>query len=85
MTDLSGEIPEDDLRNLRLISACTSGLWAFSAGLLIGAFVFVIEGLPLPPMAGKIQTETQPDSDNEAGKIELPDGNRESRLQCARP
>jgi hypothetical protein len=23
----------------------------------------VIEGLPLPPMAGKIQTETQPDSD----------------------
>src|SRR6478672_8830462 len=31
MTDLSGEIPQDDLRNLRLISACTSGLWAFSA------------------------------------------------------
>jgi hypothetical protein len=40
MTDLSGEIPQDDLRNLRLISACTSGLWAFSAGLLIGVFLF---------------------------------------------
>jgi hypothetical protein len=28
--DLSGEIPQDDLRNLvRVISVCTLGLWAF--------------------------------------------------------
>jgi len=41
MTDLSGEIPRDDLRNLvRVISACTLGLWAFAAGLLIGVFLF---------------------------------------------
>ena len=41
MTDLSGEIPQDDLRNLvRVISACTLGLWAFAAGLLIGVFLF---------------------------------------------
>ncbi|WP_456722627.1 MULTISPECIES: hypothetical protein [unclassified Bradyrhizobium] len=30
-----------DLRNLvRVISACTLGLWAFAAGLLIGTFLF---------------------------------------------
>ncbi|WP_283816354.1 hypothetical protein [Bradyrhizobium genosp. L] len=30
-----------DLRNLvRIISACTLGLWAFAAGLLIGTFLF---------------------------------------------
>ena len=42
MTDQSREIPEDaDLRNLaRLVSACTLGLWAFAAGLLIGTFLF---------------------------------------------
>ena len=42
MTDRSYEIPKDaDLRNLaRLVSACTLGLWAFSAGLLIGVFLF---------------------------------------------
>src|SRR5439155_18550934 len=42
MTDRSYEIPQDaDLRNLaRVVSACTLGLWAFSAGLLIGVFLF---------------------------------------------
>ena len=37
----ASEIPQDDLRNLvRVISACTLGLWAFAAGLLIGVFLF---------------------------------------------
>jgi len=41
MTHRSHEIPQDDLRNLvRVISACTLGLWAFAAGLLIGVFLF---------------------------------------------
>ena len=41
MTHRSHEIPQDDLRNLvRLVSACTIGLWAFAAGLLIGTFLF---------------------------------------------
>ena len=41
MTDRSHEIPQD-LRNLvRVISACTLGLWAFAAGLLIGVFLFL--------------------------------------------
>jgi hypothetical protein len=42
MTDRSHEIPtQDDLRRLaRLVSACTLGLWAFAAGLLIGTFLF---------------------------------------------
>jgi hypothetical protein len=42
MTDRTQEIPRDnDLRNLvRLVSACTLGLWAFAAGLLIGVFLF---------------------------------------------
>jgi hypothetical protein len=42
MTDQSHEIPQDqDLRNLvRVISACTLGLWSFAAGLLIGVFLF---------------------------------------------
>jgi hypothetical protein len=32
---------EHDLRNMvRIISACTLGLWAFAAGLLIGVFLF---------------------------------------------
>ena len=40
MTDRIHEIPQD-LRNLvRVISACTLGLWAFAAGLLIGVFLF---------------------------------------------
>jgi hypothetical protein len=40
MTDQSDEIPQD-LRNLvRVVSACTLGLWAFAAGLLIGVFLF---------------------------------------------
>jgi hypothetical protein len=41
MTHRSHEITQDDLRNLvRLVSACTLGLWAFAAGLLIGGFLF---------------------------------------------
>jgi len=41
MTHQSQEIPQDDLRNLvRVVSACTLGLWAFAAGLLIGVFLF---------------------------------------------
>jgi hypothetical protein len=42
MTDRSHEIAsDDDLRNLvRIVSACTLGLWAFAAGLLIGVFLF---------------------------------------------
>ena len=40
MTDRSHEI-QQDLRNLvRVVSACTLGLWAFAAGLLIGVFLF---------------------------------------------
>ena len=32
---------EHDLRNLvRIVSACTLGLWAFAIGLLIGVFLF---------------------------------------------
>ena len=41
MTRRSHEVPQGDFRNLvRLISACTLGLWAFAAGLLIGVFLF---------------------------------------------
>jgi hypothetical protein len=42
MTDQSHEIPQDaDLRILvRIVSACTLGLWAFAAGLVIGTFLF---------------------------------------------
>jgi hypothetical protein len=42
MTDRTHEAPDDiDFRNLgRLVSACTLGLWAFAAGLLIGTFLF---------------------------------------------
>jgi hypothetical protein len=44
MTYRSHEIPqqdEHDLRDLaRVVSACTLGLWAFAAGLLIGVFLF---------------------------------------------
>jgi hypothetical protein len=42
MTDRSHEIPQDqDFRNLlRVVSACTLGLWAFAVGLLIGVFLF---------------------------------------------
>ena len=40
MTGQSHETPQD-LRNLvRVVSACTLGLWAFAAGLLIGVFLF---------------------------------------------
>jgi hypothetical protein len=40
MTDRTHEIPQD-LRNLvRVVSACTLGLWAFAAGLLIEVFLF---------------------------------------------
>jgi hypothetical protein len=40
MTHRSHEISQDDLRNLvRIVSACTLGLWAFAAGLLIGVFL----------------------------------------------
>jgi hypothetical protein len=43
MTDQSHETTQDaDLRNLvRIVSACTLGLWAFAAGLLIGTFLFL--------------------------------------------
>jgi hypothetical protein len=38
---LHENLSDTDLRNLaRLISACTLGLWAFAAGLLIGTFLF---------------------------------------------
>jgi hypothetical protein len=41
MTYRSHEIPHDDLRNfIRVVSACTLGLWAFAAGLVIGVFLF---------------------------------------------
>jgi hypothetical protein len=44
MKDRSQEIPQEipqDLRILvRIVSACTLGLWAFAAGLLIGVFLF---------------------------------------------
>jgi hypothetical protein len=42
MTDRTHEVLDDiDLQNLaRLVSACTLGLWAFAAGLLIGTFLF---------------------------------------------
>jgi len=42
MTDRSQEVAEDhDLRILvRVVSACTLGLWSFAAGLLIGTFLF---------------------------------------------
>jgi len=42
MTDRSYEIPQDaDFRSLvRVVSACTLGLWAFAVGLLIGVFLF---------------------------------------------
>jgi hypothetical protein len=41
MTDRSDQIPQDDLHVLvRVVSACTLGLWAFAAGLLIGVFLF---------------------------------------------
>jgi hypothetical protein len=40
MTDRSHENPHD-LRNLvRVVSACTLGLWAFAVGLLIEVFLF---------------------------------------------
>jgi hypothetical protein len=41
MTDRSQITQDNDLRNLaRIVSACTLGLWAFAAGLLIGVFLF---------------------------------------------
>ena len=42
LTDRSDETMQDvDLRNFaRVVSACTLGLWAFAAGLLIGTFLF---------------------------------------------
>lgn len=41
MTHQLQNVEDVDLRNLlRLISACTLGLWAFAAGLLIGTFLF---------------------------------------------
>src|SRR5260370_13670693 len=40
MTDRSHEILEDLHNLVRLVSACTLGLWAFAAGLLIGVFLF---------------------------------------------
>jgi hypothetical protein len=41
MTERLQDVQDADLRNLlRLISACTLGLWAFAAGILIGTFLF---------------------------------------------
>jgi hypothetical protein len=41
MTDRSHENPLDDVYILvRVVSACTSGLWGFAGGLLIGVFLF---------------------------------------------
>jgi hypothetical protein len=41
MTDRSHENPPDDVHILvRVVSACTLGLWAFAGGLLIGVFLF---------------------------------------------
>jgi len=38
---IARELSDADFRNLaRLVSACTLGLWAFAAGLLIGTFLF---------------------------------------------
>ena len=41
MTERLQDVQDAELRNmLRLISACTLGLWAFAAGILIGTFLF---------------------------------------------
>ena len=40
MMDRSNEIPQDFRILVRIVSACTLGLWAFAAGLLIGTFLF---------------------------------------------
>jgi len=40
MTDRSHEIPQDHRNLVRVVSACTLGLWAFAVGLLIGVFLF---------------------------------------------
>ena len=41
MTERLQDIQDADLRILlRMISACTLGLWAFAAGILIGTFLF---------------------------------------------
>ena len=42
MTVRSDEVPQDDdIRDLvRVVSACTLGLWSFAVGLLIGTFLF---------------------------------------------
>jgi len=42
LTDRAHDSLQDvDLRNFaRVVSACTLGLWAFAAGLLIGTFLF---------------------------------------------
>ena len=38
---LQETLSDEDFRNFaRLISACTLGLWAFAAGLVIGTFWF---------------------------------------------
>src|ERR1700739_3298095 len=41
MTDQSHETPQDVRNLVRVVSACTLGLWAFAAGLLIGVFLFL--------------------------------------------
>jgi hypothetical protein len=39
--EITDEEFEVQVRNLvRLVSVCTLGLWSFSAGLLIGSFLF---------------------------------------------
>jgi hypothetical protein len=40
MANRSDEIPQDLRILVRVVSACTLGLWAFAAGLLIGVFLF---------------------------------------------
>jgi hypothetical protein len=39
-TDRSHDDPPDFRILLRIVSACTLGLWAFAGGLLIGVFLF---------------------------------------------
>jgi hypothetical protein len=40
MADRPHENPQDLQILVRVVSACTLGLWAFAAGLLIGVFLF---------------------------------------------
>jgi hypothetical protein len=41
MADRSHETPQDLHILVRIVSACTLGLWAFAGGLLVGVFLFL--------------------------------------------